>query len=225
MQTIHPPLEIFQKALTRRFGCLFCNPVEGMEVLSTPHFRVLMDTFPIIPGHLLISSKDHYGSAGEIPLELQKELLDLKQMIQTKILSLNGHYTFYEHGRAGSCMSSDPFKQKCEHFHLHCLPINASIHNLLLANFDGIVMNHYDEISNLFLKHGNYLYTETSSSEMYFFPLEGKEIAPHLLRTLICKELQVEHRSNWEIYNESDLFEKSHNLIITSLFNSSEEIL
>lgn len=71
-----------------------------MYIKNTKHFNVLADTFPVVPGHIMISSKDHYGCAEEIPEELQKELIDLKNSITMAVKAKYGNVIFYEHGRS-----------------------------------------------------------------------------------------------------------------------------
>lgn len=222
MKTKLSPLEIYQNACNRKSGCLFCRPVEGMPIEETKNFRVLIDTFPTIPGHLMISSKDHYGSAGEIPLEMQAELKDLKNKLKENIQGIFGSYIFYEHGRSGCCMSINPEGEKCEHFHLHCLPIDISIKTHLSSRFSCIEMHDYSDISPLFNEHGHYLFFEENSGAMYFFPAEDEKVESHLLRTLVCYANGVPARSNWQQYDEYEVFQKSYELVDELIYQGLE---
>jgi diadenosine tetraphosphate (Ap4A) HIT family hydrolase len=213
--TLH---ETFEQALRLNSGCLFCKPYESMVIHESQSFRVLIDTFPIIPGHLMISSKAHYGSAGEIPVELQEELFTLKEDLKNRVRTLNGNCIFYEHGRAGCCMKTNPNGQKCEHFHLHCLPVEACILTELSKKFKAIAITDYSDVMNLFMQYGNYLYFENSQSQQFFFPASDNEVESHLLRTLICDALQVSKRSNWEGYRELDTYIESQQLIETNFY-------
>ena len=116
------PRTYFKAASKNKPGCYFCDPCKGSIVQESENFIVLLDTFPIKQGHLMISSKKHYGCAGEIPNEWMLELLSLKENLRKKVEKLEGNAIFYEHGRAGCCMSSNPDGSECNHFHLHCLP-------------------------------------------------------------------------------------------------------
>lgn len=214
----HHPLDIFKNAIKGKPGCLFCDPIPGMAIHETDHFRVLMDTFPIIPGHLMISSKAHYGSAGEIPDEMQQELIELKHDLKEKVKGINGDYIFYEHGRAGCCMKANPNGQKCEHFHLHCLPVDVSLSKSLSQKYSCIPMESYEEIMPLFLEHGNYLYFEETSGKMCFFPAEDHKVESHLLRSLICNSLGIPNRSDWQSYEDAMVFMKSYELIANLVF-------
>lgn len=211
MKTKLSPFEIYQNAANRTSGCLFCKPVEGMTVRETKNFRVLFDTYPITPGHLMITSKAHYGSAGEIPLELQQELLDLKTELKEKMQEIFGQYSFYEHGHSGCCLTVNPHGEKCEHFHLHCIPTHVSIKSHLTKKYPCIKMEDYSQIHDYFNEHGNYLFVEGKNGEMLFFPAE--KVEPHLLRSLICYELGVPNRCDWQKYDEYAVFQKSFELV------------
>jgi len=219
------PLEIFYHARNGKPGCLFCEPIEGMVLEETQNFRVLIDTFPITSGHVMISSKAHYGSAGEVPLELFDELCELKRRVKKELASLYGHTICYEHGPGGCCSSSDPDAIQCEHFHFHCLPLNLSIAPELMKRFEKIELNDYREIIPYFFEHGNYLYCEDPSGKMMFFPAEDEIIEPHLLRTLISRALGSPDLSDWESYEDPGLFLKSYELVTNLMDFSDSEVV
>ena len=43
-------------------SCPFCSLPESRVLLSTPHFKVIRDGFPISPGHTLVIPHRHVGS-------------------------------------------------------------------------------------------------------------------------------------------------------------------
>lgn len=205
-------LKTFEEAVRGKPGCLFCHPYKGMIFHETKNFRLLIDTFPVALGHLMISSKEHYGCSGEIPEGIFEELESLKEDLKHKIKSLNGSYIFYEHGRAGSCLSKDP-NQKCEHFHMHCLPVNISIQKELRTRFDEIHLMHFEQMPRLFWEHGNYLYFEEANGNLWFYPVSNKIVEPHLLRTLICRELKSPNLARWEDFCDPSPFLNSFDMI------------
>jgi diadenosine tetraphosphate (Ap4A) HIT family hydrolase len=211
--------ETFAKAIRTNTGCLFCQPYKSMIVHETESFRVLVDTFPIVPGHIMISSKAHYGSAGEIPEDLQNELFELKEDVKERVKKVNGAYIFYEHGRAGCCMKANPNGQKCEHFHLHCIPVDLCICDELAKKFDPIEIAHYLEVMPLFMQYGNYLFFENALGKQFFFPAQDNKVESHLLRTLVCNALKVSSRSDWENYRDIDTFVESQNLVENYIYN------
>ncbi len=204
----------FAQARKGRSGCLFCNPFEGMKILETENFRVLADTFPIELGHLMISTKEHWGCAGEVGPKLRGELAMVKDHVRRLVERIVGSAIFYEHGRAGCCLKLDPNGQKCEHFHLHCLPVNVSLHVVLAQRFEFRRLQHYSDIYEVFLEEGNYLYFEDAESNMHFYPAADEKVESHLLRTLICNELHQPHRADWELYTDPRPFVESHSLIV-----------
>lgn len=199
-------LETFNAARSGKQGCLFCDPFPAMHIISTENFNLLADTFPVVSGHLMISSKEHYGCAGEIPEELQAEFLALKHSIRQTIQAKHGNVIFYEHGRAGCCLANNPDGSKCEHFHLHALPVSIDITKYLDATFDKIVMQDYREIFENYYAYGNYLYFENAVGGKYFYPAPDGKVGSHLLRTLVCKELNVLERSDWQQYTEASVW-------------------
>lgn len=210
---ISPEL-IFETANVSAKTCLFCHPNAGMQMAETEHFRILRVNFPASEGHIMISSKLHYGSLGELDAELLPELNRLKHEIGTWFKENHGSVLFYEHGRAGSCHSKDPHGTQCEHFHLNCLPANICIHNDLQESLKkNYPTSSLDEISPLFQKWGDYLYFENNENEAAYYPVLNNHIPPHFLRTLICEKLLIPHKADWQ--NHQDFSDFLSNYILT----------
>lgn len=206
-------LQTFNLARSGKQGCLFCDPFPIMHVNNTENFNLLADTFPVISGHLMISSKEHYGCAGELPEELQVELIKMKNSIAATIRKNGNQVIFYEHGRAGCCLANNPDGSKCEHFHLHVLPVAVDITQHLDQSFTKIKMKDYKEIFENYYAYGNYLFFENALGESFFYPAADSKVDSHLLRTLICKELNVLERSDWQRYTEASLWVESLEVI------------
>ena len=198
--------EYFKEASNNKPGCYFCDPCNGSIIHKSENFIVILDTFPIKKGHLMISSKKHYGCAGEIPNEWMSELLNIKNTLRKQIEKLEGKVIFYEHGRAGCCLESNPDGSKCNHFHLHCLPADISLVASLTDRFEKYKLNNYKEIQERFYEEGNYLYFEGSDRNMNFFPVIDQEVESHLLRTMICQSLGIDERSNWANCYDSESY-------------------
>lgn len=207
MLTLLSPEKIFEAANVSSKTCLFCYPNEGMQMAETEHFRVLRVNFPASDGHVMISSKLHYGSLGELDAELLPELKMLKHEIGNWFKKNQGAALFYEHGRAGSCHSNDPHGTQCEHFHLNCLPANICIH----SDLQKLLKKSYatasiDDISALFQKWGDYLYFENNENEAVYYPVMDNRIPPHFLRTLICGKLLIPHKADWQSHQDFNDF-------------------
>src|SRR4051794_38474082 len=100
-------------------NCVFCSPAESLVLKQTPTFQLMIEPFPIVGGHLLISSHDHLGCAGELTAMQCVELDALKIGVRRVLERKYGAVILYEHGRAGHCISSGRRERLCHHFHLH----------------------------------------------------------------------------------------------------------
>ncbi|MBA3815382.1 MAG: hypothetical protein H0X29_02475, partial [Parachlamydiaceae bacterium] len=96
--SIYSPQDIFNQANVSAKICLFCHPNTGMKIHSTKNFCLLRVNFPVAPGHLMISSKVHYGSLGELDPGLIQELNEFKDAIADWFKDQYGDVLFYEHG-------------------------------------------------------------------------------------------------------------------------------
>lgn len=214
MKNHFSPEVIFKKANISPTVCLFCHPNEGMEIHQTENFRILRVNFPAAAGHIMISSKQHFGSLGEVDSQFIPELENLKNTIENWFRLNLGHVLFYEHGRAGSCHSTDEFGQQCEHFHLNCIPANVCIHKHLKYLPKNFKLSSIKEMGDLFDSYGEYLYFENDQKEARSYSLLKTKIPSHFLRTLICGELNTPDKANWQKYQKYEDFLENFNLTI-----------
>ena len=137
-------------------SCVFCEPESALLLAETENLVLMRDKFPIAPGHLMITSKQHLGCLGELPREWLAELKELRQTVQNIYPSTN--YISYEHGRAGHCVKLKDSSIACHHFHIHFLPSPANIHAELEERFQTHRIGDLSEVIDLFEKHGDYLF-------------------------------------------------------------------
>ena len=125
-------------AETNTIDCAFCqrSDIAGNILKETPAFLVVADHAPLIEGHILIIPKHHYACYGEVPAELDAELLALKSEVQVFFAQYYAPAIFWEHG---------VFRQTVFHAHLHCFPfgntdydIAERLHNLIVHSQDDI---------------------------------------------------------------------------------------
>lgn len=177
-------------------SCFFCyHPREG-EIVATRSLSVVFDDSPIVEGHIMIHSRQHWGCAAELPPDQFEELTVLKGIIGELVTKVHGSVAFYEHGRAGHC-SSWQGGPECEHFHLHALPIEASIEPVLATRFRRVPMTRYGDLREIFETHGDYLYFEDAQGNPSVFPA-NTEVESHALRTMIANAIGDPVKSNWE---------------------------
>lgn len=213
--------DVFYKGKTPSRVCLFCEPNEGMTLEESENFRLIADTYPIIPGHFMISTKAHYSSGGEVSKELHEEFLFMKAAAKDLALEMNDSCVFYEHGKAGSCHAQSSEDVHCEHFHMHCLPVSMCIHEKIAEHFAGIQMTSCVELFANYLKHGSYLFFENSDGKMVYYPAEEHKVPPHFLRTLICQELQIATLADWQAYDDVDRYIMSRERIAGAMLKES----
>ncbi len=141
-----------------RKECVFCKPSKELILDSTENFILLLDPFALTPGHLLLTSKSHYGCLGEVPKHLYEEC----SLLRWKGCELlRAHFsqaiTRYEHGRAGHCISRGQSSRSCHHYHEHLIPKALSLHTLLEQQFKAIAYEDEMEIIELFNRYHEYL--------------------------------------------------------------------
>jgi len=214
MNIIDRAKRVFEHGKEPTQTCIFCHPIPERVLFETDHFRVLIDTYPIVPGHLLISTKSHYGNAGELPDSLKEEFLQIKKEVKSIALQINSSTIFYEHGKAGSCHSSSPEEIVCEHFHFHCLPIVQCIHHEIAKKFTPISLSTDADFFAHGERMGSYLYFENSWGTAKIYPAGPRQVPPHFLRTLICQSLQIGELAEWQAYNRFDRYLNSLQTIL-----------
>lgn len=195
-------LQTNQKPIQQK-DCIFCEVEFSKVLFSTENFIVALDDFPLTEGHLLIFSKEHYGCGGELPKTNLFDLISLKDKVSTLLREVYGKVIFYEHGRAGHCVSFSPDERLCHHFHLHALPLSQDISSNLDDQFQRLNMSSYASIDDFFNKFGEYLFFENNDKKAIFYPVVT-EIESHLLRTLVANALQAPERADWENFDDKD---------------------
>ncbi|MEU2251483.1 hypothetical protein [Streptomyces sp. NPDC019224] len=187
-----------------RNGCVFCNPDQRLIVARSERFAVCFDAAPLVPGHLILHSTEHLSCAGEVPETWYEELDEIRTAVRTELERHYGAVVSYEHGRAGHCLSDGPEHRLCHHFHLHFVPADLDVTVDLHRRFKHVPVATYREIPRLYEDFGDYLFFETVSGEMSYFPVDT-EIERHLMRTLISRAAKTPERADWRAYRNADL--------------------
>ena len=191
-------------------GCFLCKPGSETEILArTANFSLICDISPIVDGHLMITSNTHIGCTGEIDPMLREEYLILKKIAGEIVKTAYGAAAYYEHGRAGHCSTIVNTAIKCDHFHLHVLPIKVSINPELEKSFIQMELEQYSQIFEFFERYGSYLYFEDFTGHINIYPASDSQVESHLLRTLICEKIGCPERSNWETHTNLELVNKA----------------
>jgi len=192
--------------LNAKKKCVFCEPSAELILKVTGNFILMLDPFALIPGHLLIASRQHYGCLGEVPIEFQEEAVALRTTAYDYLYeAFKEPITRYEHGRAGHCLLIDRSERSCHHYHEHLIPKHVSLNTALVADFKYIPFQSEVELCALFERYNEYLLVVEPGIGKRFYIAKGKTIAPHLLRTLSARALGYPERENWESYTSCEL--------------------
>lgn len=199
--------------------CEFCYLRESLIITQTKNFSILYDPYPLVPGHLLITTRDHYGCGGELDETLQAELSVIKHNLTIILQQRYLKVISFEHGRAGACLSSDDPLNICHHMHLHILPCYAgkSIAHQISSQFPYSLRAPYTDIPMYFSSLGNYLYFEMDENG-YVYPCKNKKIPPHFLRSVISNLNGTPERASWEHYPDDQLLILSRTLFPKEMF-------
>lgn len=97
--------------------CIFCHHISEQQILyQTANFKLVFDIDPIQTGHLLLISKNHYNSLGQVPVALLHELIetqaDLVRLLE-ETLPIDG---------VTIASNDKDLMDEGTHFHIHLIP-------------------------------------------------------------------------------------------------------
>lgn len=187
--------------------CRFCTtPDKERIIYETSNFYVMLSLGPIVEGYLLICSKQHFDCCGKIDSALAKEFDEVAELVRQILIKAYGYCIFYEHGRAGSCMTFSEGSKHCYHAHMHCVPVDLKLNHFMDKNFIKIKHNNWFDFRN----------SNSQYNEPYLFVDDGDKIS-HLvvkqdirrqyLRHLVSKSIGAENLWNWVENQRRDVIE------------------
>ncbi len=176
--------------------CAFCQHTEIAYILKeTPNFFLAADHAPLVEGHILIIPKRHYACFGEVPAELDAELLALKGEVQRFFTQFYAPAVFWEHGI---------FRQTVFHAHLHCFPWGISGYDLSEQLHSAIVTSQED-IRSCYTTLGYYFYMEDAEIALLFAPEMGRYLGivkNVFWRGIVSRGGKLEWRTPQQRYQE-----------------------
>jgi len=187
-------------------NCIFCNQLQHDLTLldTTENFYLIAEKYPIVKGTILIIPKKHYSCYGAIPKKLENEFIAVKSKVE-KFITENYHspVIFLEHGIEG---------QTIFHAHLHCLPFNQSLLNIITQQLG----NKYTLIKNLsqlkkeFKRLEKYFYYQENNKSYVF---EVGRLSPGYIRILFANTLNCPQKANWKTANPNLFTEDLNDLL------------
>lgn len=178
-------------------GCRFCYLSDDEKVLmKTENFYVIPSIGSIVEGYLLLNTKYHINSYGNMDENLLYEFIIIKKEIK-KILDnlFKKSCIFFEHGRAGVSTTFENTNKICYHAHLHCVATNVDLFKRICKDYKPIILKEYKELLQLTKEYPDYLYYENKKI-MVFFPIDIY-IRPQYLRSILAEELNKPNEADW----------------------------
>jgi diadenosine tetraphosphate (Ap4A) HIT family hydrolase len=176
--------------------CAFCKRTEISSILKeTPNFLLAADHAPLVEGHILIITKQHFACYGEVPAKLDAELFSLKCEVQRFFTHCYTPVVFWEHGI---------FKQTVFHAHLHCFPWGISGYDLD-KKLHNIIVSSQEDVRQWYSTQGHYFFMEDSNRALLFAPELDRYLGivkNVFWRGIVSRGGKVEWRSPQQRYEE-----------------------
>lgn len=143
--------------------CEFCqrSNLAAYILKETPAFLIATDHAPLVEGHLLIITKQHYTCYGVVPAELDAELFALKREVQQFLTQYYAPVVFWEHGI---------FRQTVYHAHLHCFPFGTVEYDIS-QGLHATVVHGQEDIRRWYASRGQYFFMENGQITLLFAPV------------------------------------------------------
>jgi ATP adenylyltransferase len=189
--------------------CILCEEITGPRPLSgrvfgirskpiveSPNFVVVPDIRPIVAGHSLLITKDHFVSFAALPDCYRDEFNLIRDRAVSKLAGRHRTAPFvFEHGPAahgfhsGGCVS---------HAHLHLIPVQAPVLTLLEESIDGQIRRGAGEIfSTLSSVRSSYLYYGSRDGDDYIVDEFKSPVPCQFIRRALAAHLGI-HDWNWK---------------------------
>lgn len=179
--------------------CSFCDEIRGLEtdynfyrryiesevvykdrvIFGNLNWVVMPSLGALVPGYLVVVTKKHFLSLGDVPIEYLKDLewlipcfCQLNKQLFGKNAIIFEHGSF-ESGGASACV---------EHTHLHFVPSKISLLPFLSEDFEIIPIGSRFEIKKIASTCKGYLYYKDIDGKEFF--VYGQEIPSQYMRQL-----------------------------------------
>ena len=186
-------------------GFLSPNAVEkdalwNRPILQSSNFVVIPTLGHFIPGWLLIVSRVHVPCVGALDLTVFDELCAVKTKCESLLAALYGQSISFEHG---SC-SYGPSATCVEHAHIHVVPTNEDLTEVLAQHFSGCRVHKFEELTVMFAQKRSYLMYEDAHGVKTVF--DTPIVPSQYLRMLLASRVGRLEKYDWREYSgESEL--------------------
>jgi diadenosine tetraphosphate (Ap4A) HIT family hydrolase len=156
-------------------GCVFCSREEQPELLfETPSLYVMPDKFPLLPGHILIISKEHRRCHAEHDLDAELDAAAARVRC----------FLRDAYGSSALAWENGVFGQTVYHAHLHLIPFRSEeVAPEVLAESGVARIAGWEPVRRQFARHGGYRYFDLGPERRFLIgadaglPVVGRWLA------------------------------------------------
>ena len=198
------------------FECLFCKkdrfalnkhlnlPAEQSIIYEDKNIYVTPDLFPLVKGHFLIITKEHYCCYGQAPKEIIDSVKIAYHFIENSIFKDHINILSFEHGTAFEEIGGSSIN----HAHLHVLPIKFDmipyIKNSEYINTEPQTIS-FEKLGKLYETKTPYLFVKNSIENSIVFEVKN-QIPSQFLRMIIGNALKVPY--DWKCEQNIDHYKQ-----------------
>lgn len=183
--------------------CNFCDnifklnrelnlPEKESILYEDNYIYVLPDICPLVTGHILIISKQHFDSYANASVEVINSVNNFLQVYRNNI----GYreFTIFEHGS----VIHNNGGASVEHAHIHVIPTKLNI-KLILNEIIGIPEEiSLKELNKFAIKKSSYLFLQFSNENIGYAYKVG-QIKSQFMRDIVKKSIKTDNEFNWKI--------------------------
>lgn len=167
-------------------------------LMESQHFLVVPTLGMLVPGWLLIITKEHYLNMGLLPDDLYSELEEIKKTVRQKVKEQFSSPVIFEHGPGYPGESSG-----CgiDHAHWHVVPLSFDLLPELTAHFPGRRIASTLKIKKVPSDTTTYIFYENQTEDAHLFHVNS--LPCQFLRRLIAEK--TGKREHWDWHGEPGL--------------------
>lgn len=124
--------------MLKKQKCVFCQIIQGKLPVSVVYeddvFLIIMDAYPLTPGHVLVIPKQHHQYVGDLKGQDQKRLFELGVVLMNGVCNAG-----FSNGDSNLLLNDGKHaNQTVPHLHLHVIPRSK---NDFLKNLPKLVLH------------------------------------------------------------------------------------
>lgn len=193
---------------TNEFDFHVGDSLASRTIFDSPHFVIIATLGPIVEGHILALSKEHYPSMAHLPYELFEELELV--CFETGMLLSQAYASpiIFEHGPMPLGKYKSPARGggSCvDHAHFHFVPLSVPQDDIVAtlgAQYPSNSISTLSDLRSNAVRGMPYLFFQNLDSTRHTFdaPLAPRQY----LRSLLAKSVGEPEKGNWRIYPEPE---------------------